>query len=47
MVEIAEWFLRRKLRTGVLQKETYLTLRRQQKKITMLILHSCPLPKLL
>lgn len=40
-------FPRRKQRTGVHQKGTYLTLRHQQKKITMLTLHSFVSPRLL
>ncbi|MBA0595877.1 hypothetical protein Gorai_012726 [Gossypium raimondii] len=47
MVVIAEWSQRRKQKTGVHQKETCLTLKHQQKKISMLTLHSFVLPKLL
>ncbi|MBA0864812.1 hypothetical protein Goshw_006411 [Gossypium schwendimanii] len=47
MVVIVEWSLRRKQKIGVLQKETYLTLKHQQKKISMLMLHSFLLPNLL
>lgn len=38
-------FLRRKQRSGVLQKATSLTLRHQQKRIIMLILHSSVLAR--
>ncbi|TKY46102.1 Ras-related protein Rab7 [Spatholobus suberectus] len=47
MVGIVEWFLRRKHRTGVLQKGIFPTLRHLQKRTTMLMLHSYVLPRLL
>ncbi|MBA0585470.1 hypothetical protein Gorai_016246, partial [Gossypium raimondii] len=47
MAVILEWSLRRKQKTGALQKKTYLTLKHQQKKISTLMLHSIVLPKLL
>jgi hypothetical protein len=40
-------FLRRKQRSGVLQKATSLTSRHQRKRIIMLMLHSSVLPRLL
>ncbi|XP_052736533.1 uncharacterized protein LOC128197788 [Vigna angularis] len=47
MAGIVEWFLRRKQRIDVLQKGIFPILKHPQKKISMLMLHSCVLPRLL
>ncbi|KAG6660852.1 hypothetical protein I3843_03G129700 [Carya illinoinensis] len=46
MVETAEWFLKGKLRSGVLPGQIYLTLRLQRKRATTLMKHFCLLLEL-